>query len=266
MRRTASEILSDLEIRIAHLERQALYPSSQMDVAPNKKRRQRGPGRLSLVEMKKNARDLLRSARMLGFASASMSFDDDNPVIDLGTRQLIIYVDKVGYHLINFSSRGTTTMYHYDKVKVLLARKAYDLGLRDVPDASPLHEDAGTEEMGMDQVELTAEFNRVHGLLSYHGLFNERWRRMSDDTIVSGTGEYTLTLKQTPKNIKFTLTGPNLKRGQAVATIRGMVTGVDPSERFLNFAERMAKIETAVTKRQSRLQAQAIKALRAERS
>ena len=63
MRRTASEILSDLEIRIARLERQALYPSRQMDVAPNKKRRQRGPGRLSLVEMKKNAKDLLRSAR-----------------------------------------------------------------------------------------------------------------------------------------------------------------------------------------------------------
>lgn len=264
MRRTASEILSDLEIRIARLERQALYPSKQMDVAPNKKRRQRGPGRLSLAEMQKNAKDLLRSARMLGFKNATMSFDDDNPVIDLGTRQHKVYVDKVGYHLI-FPPARTMTIMKYDQVKVLLARKAYDLGLRDVPDASPLHEDAGTEEMGMDQAELTTEFNLVHDLLSNYGLFNERWRRMGDDTIVSGTGDYTLTLKQTPQNIKFTLTGPNLKRGEPISTIRGMVGGMNLHERFMNFAERMADIETAVTKRQSRLQAQALNALRASR-
>lgn len=264
MRRTASEILSDLEIRIARLERQALYPSRQMDVAPNTKRRLRGPGRLSLAEMKRNAKDLLRSARMLGFKRATLSFDEDNPVINLGTRQHKIYVDKVGYHLI-FPPARTMTIDHYDQVKVLLARQAYELGLRDVPDASPRHEDAGTEEMGMTQADLTTEFNLVYDLLSNYGLFDERWRRMGDDTIVSGTGDYTLTLRQTPQNIKFTLTGPNLKRGQAVATIRGMVGGMNLHERFMNFAERMADIETAAEGRVNRALKQKIKALQDSR-
>ncbi len=258
MRRTASEILSDLEIRIARLERQSF------EIPPRTKMRHRKTGPMSLAEMNRNAQDLARSARMLGFKNAKVTFDDDNPVVDLKHRQLKIYVNPKAYYLIGFSSR-TQEIYKYDAVKVILADKAEDLGLRSVRETGPLHEDAGTEEMGMEQAELTTEFNLVHDLLSNYGLFNERWTRQSNNIIVSGTGDYTLTLKQTPQNIKFTLTGPNLKRGEPISTIRGMVGGLNLHERFMNFAERMADIETAVTKRQSRLQAQALNALRASR-
>lgn len=254
MRRTASEVLSDLEIRVARLEREALYPSRQMDVRGP--RRQRGPGRLSLREMTKNAKDLLRSAKMLGFKRATLDYDEDNPVIDLGIRQHKIYVDMVGYHLI-FPPARTMTIMQYDEVKVLLARQAYELGLRDVPDASPRHEDAGFEEMGMDmEPERTPTFDDIQIMLfdksdsddiREGGWLGQHWKRTSDGSFVGG--EYSFDVKLTNRGIKFMLVGPFLKRGEAVSTIRGMVNGEGRSEQLHALADRMDLISAGAEKR-----------------
>ncbi len=258
MRRTASEILSDLEIRIARLERQSF------DIPPRTKMRHRKTGPMSLVEMNKNAQDLARSARMLGFKNAKVIFDDDNPVVDLKYRQLKIYVNPTAYYLIGFSSR-TQEIYKYDAVKVILADKAEDLGLRSVRETGPLHEDAGTEEMGMDQVDLTAEFSLIHEEMNDRSLFNERWMRSGNRSIVSGTGEYTLTLRQTPQTIKYTFTGPYLKRGEAVSTISGMVRGVDLRDRAINLVSRMVGISESAAKRRLAERRRSIKTLRRSR-
>jgi hypothetical protein len=238
MRRTASEILSDLEIRIARLERQA----------HNSRRSPRKVGPRTLVDQEQDAQDLLAVANRAGFRSAKIQYQGDNPVVVLGRGHYIFLTDK-GYEIENPTGGVNFTYKYGDVVQHIQSRGG----------------SFGGEEEGMGQVDLTTEFNLVHDLLNNAEMFDETWTRRGDDTIASSMGDYVLTLKQTPKNIKFTLTGPYLKRGQAVATIRGMVGGMNLHERFMNFAERMADIETAATKRRSRLQAQAVKALRASR-
>lgn len=238
MRRTASEILSDLEIRIARLERQA----------HNSRRSPRKVGPRTLVDQEQDAQDLLAVAQGAGFLSAKIQYQDDNPVVVLGRGHYIFLNDR-GYSIENPTGGVNFTYKYGDVVQHIQSRGG----------------SFGGEEEGMDQVELTTEFNLVYDLLNNVSWLDEAWTRRGDDTIASSMGDYVLTLKQTPKNIKFTLTGPNLKRGEPVSTMRGMVGGLELNERFMNFAERLAKIETAVTKRRSRLQAQALKALRASR-
>lgn len=238
MRRTASEILSDLEIRIARLERQA----------HNSRRSPRKVGPRTLVDQEQDAQDLLAVAKRAGFRSAKIQYQDDNPVVVLG-RGHYIFLDDTGYSIENPTGGVNFTYKYGDVVQHIQSRGG----------------SFGGEEEGMDQVELTTEFNLVHDLLNNASLFDETWTRRGDDTIASSMGDYVLTLKQTPQNIKFTLTGPNLKRGQAVATIRGMVGGMNLHERFMNFAERMADIETAAEGRVNRALKQKIKALQDSR-
>lgn len=261
MRRTASEVLADLEIRVARLEREAaphsLYPAKQMQLRGP--RRQRGPGALSLRDISKHGQDLLKSARMLGFTRASLDFDEDNVVIDLGIKQHKIYIDAEGYHLI-FPPNRTMTIEQYPKVKILLARQAFELGLRDTPDASPRHPDRGMEEVGMESLELTPSFDDLFTLLTAEGGYmGERWRRLSDSSFVGG--DYTLEVKTTPRAIKFQITGPYLKRGEPVSTISGQARAEGRDEQLTVLANRLDAIATQAGNRHAKARQYVLKLL-----
>ena len=160
-----------------------------------------------------------------GFRSAKIQYQDDNPVVVLG-RGHYIFLDDKGYSIENPTGGVSFTYKYGDVVQHIQSRGG----------------SFGGEEEGMDQVALTAEFSHIHEEMNDRSLFNERWMRSGNSSIVSGTGEYTLTLRQTPQTIKYTFTGPYLKRGEAVSTISGMVRGVDLRDRAINLVSRMVGI------------------------
>lgn len=261
MRRTASEVLADLEIRVARLEREASNPYSlyPQKIKQRKKPRLRSTGMLTLKEIATDGRNMLRSAKMLGFTRATLSFDEDNVVIDLGTKQSKVYIDSEGYSLI-FPPARTKTLYDYEEAIMALGRYAFDLGLRDTPDASPRHPDRGMEEVGMESLELTPSFDDLFTLLTAEGGYmGERWRRFSDTSFVGG--EYTLNVKLTPRAIGFTLTGPYLKRGEPVSTISGQARAEGRNEQLKVLAERLDAIAVAAGKRHAKARQYVLKLL-----
>lgn len=221
MRRTASEMLRELENRIARLERTAA------------RREPRRSGARNLADMNEDAQDLLEIAKRAGYRSAKIQFQGDYPVLVLD-RGFYVFFDEKGYTLEN-PQGGEFFTYKFGDIKT---RIQGDRG------------SFGGSEMGMSEMELTPTFADVHAMLTEEGGYmGERWQRTSNDTFIGG--EFTMTVKLTRSGIKFSLT-TYLKRGEPISEVRGMIKGADRMEQLEGLADRLDTIAMQAGKRKAK--------------
>lgn len=232
MRRTASEILNQLDMRVARLERTA-----------NTRRDPRKVGPRTLVDQNEDAQDILDLAQGAGFRGAKIQFQGDNPVVVLERNHYIFLTDK-GYEIEN-PQGGSTFTYKFGDVKHHIQSEGGSFG---------------GEEMGMESMDLTPTFEDVHNLLTADGGYmGERWQRASNDRFIGG--DYLMTVKLTRMGIKFSLTGPNLKRGESISEVRGMVKGDDRMEQLEALSQRLDAIAMAAGNRRSKSRMRVLKSL-----
>ncbi len=232
MRRTASEMLRELEDRIIRLERTAA------------RREPRRSGPRNLADMNEDAQDLLDIAKSAGFRRAKIQFQGDYPVLVLD-RGFYVFFDEKGYTIEN-PQGGEFFTYKFGDVKTRIQGEGGSFG---------------GSEIGMAQMELTPTFADVHTLLTEGGGYmGERWQRASNDRFIGG--EFTMTVKLTPRGIKFSLTGPYLKRGEPISEVRGMVGGSDRMEQLEALATRLDKIAMQAGKRKARARTKILRMLR----
>ena len=231
MRKTASEILNHLEMRVARLERTA------------SRRDPRKVGPRTLADQNEDARDLLDLAKRSGFRRAKIQFQGDNPVVVLEDNHYIFLTDK-GYEIEN-PMGGVTFTYKFGDVKHHIQSEGGSFG---------------GSEVGMEEMELTPTYDDIHTLLTADsGYMGERWQRHSDSLFVGG--DYQMTVKPTRMGIKFSLTGPNLKRGESISEVRGMVKGGDRMEQLEALSQRLDAIAMATGKRKAKSRMRAMRAL-----
>ena len=231
MRRTASEILNQLEMRVARLERTAA------------RRDPRKVGPRTLADQNEDAQDILDLAKRAGFRSAKIQYQGDNPVVVLERNHYIFLNDK-GYEIEN-PMGGVTFTFKFGDVKQHIQSEGGSFG---------------GSEIGMESMELTPTFEDVHNLLTADGGYmGERWQRASNDRFIGG--DFLMTVKLTKMGIKFSLTGPNLKRGEAISEVRGMVKGADRMDQLEALSDRLDAIAMAAGKRRAKSRARALRAL-----
>ena len=232
MRRTASEILNGLEMRVARLERTA-----------NTRRDPRKVGPRTLVDQNEDAQDILDLAQGAGFRGAKIQYQGDNPVVVLERNHYIFLTDK-GYEIEN-PQGGSTFTFKFGDVKHHIQSEGGSFG---------------GSESGMESMDLTPTFEDVHNLLTADGGYmGERWQRASNDRFIGG--DYLMNVKLTRMGIKFSLTGPDLKRGESISEVRGMVKGDDRMEQLEALSQRLDAIAMAAGKRKSKSRMRALKAL-----
>lgn len=229
MRRTASDILNELEMRVARLERTA------------SRRDPRKVGPRTLADQNEDAQDILDLAKRAGFRGAKIQYQGDNPVVVL-ERSHYIFLNQKGYEIEN-PMGGVTFTYKFGDVKQHIQSEGGSFG---------------GEEIGMGSMELTPTFADIQELLTANGGYMaERWSRASNDRFIGG--DYLMTVKLTRMGIKFSLTGPNLKRGESISEIRGMVKGADRGEQLEALSTRLDAIAMAAGKRRAKSRAQWLK-------
>ena len=231
MRRTASEILNQLEMRVARLERTAA------------RREPRKVGPRTLADQNEDAQDILNLAKRAGFRSAKIQFQGDNPVVVLERNHYIFLTDQ-GYEIEN-PRGGVTFTEKFGDVKQWIQSEGGSFG---------------GEEIGMESIDLTPTFEDVHNLLTADGGYmGERWQRASNDRFIGG--DFLMTVKLTKMGIKFSLTGPNLKRGESISEVRGLVKGDSRMEQLEALSDRLDAIAMAAGKRRAKSRARALRAL-----
>lgn len=213
MRRTASEMLRELEDRIIRLERTAA------------RREPRRSGPRNLADMNEDAQDLLDIAKKSGYRGAKIQFQGDYPVLVLD-RGFYVFFDEKGYTLEN-PQGGEFFTYKFGDIVTRIQGSAGS--------------DFGSATDSMEQMELTPTFDDINLMLTEEGGYlGEIWKRVKNDTFIGG--DYTMTVKLTRQGIKFSLTGPYLKRGEPISEVRGMVQGADRMEQLEGLAERLDTI------------------------
>ena len=213
MRRTASEMLRELEDRIIRLERTAA------------RREPRRSGPRNLADMNEDAQDLLDIAKKSGYRGAKIQFQGDYPVLVLD-RGFYVFFDEKGYTIEN-PQGGEFFTYKFGDIVTRIQGSAGS--------------DFGSATESMEQMELTPTFDDINLMLTEEGGYlGENWKRVKNDTFIGG--DYTMTVKLTRQGIKFSLTGPYLKRGEPISEVRGMVKGSDRMEQLEALAERLDTI------------------------
>lgn len=213
MRRTASEMLRELEDRIIRLERTAA------------RREPRRSGPRNLADMNEDAQDLLDIAKKSGYRGAKIQFQGDYPVLVLD-RGFYVFFDEKGYTIEN-PQGGEFFTYKFGDIVTRIQGSAGS--------------DFGSATDSMEQMELTPTFDDINLMLTEEGGYlGELWKRVKNDTFIGG--DYTMTVKLTRQGIKFSLTGPYLKRGEPISEVRGMVNGADRMEQLEGLAERLDAI------------------------
>jgi len=213
MRRTASEMLRELEDRIIRLERTAA------------RREPRRSGPRNLADMNEDAQDLLDIAKKSGYRGAKIQFQGDYPVLVLD-RGFYVFFDEKGYTIEN-PQGGEFFTYKFGDIVTRIQGSAGS--------------DFGSATDSMEEMELTPTFDDINLMLTEEGGYlGEIWKRVKNDTFIGG--DYTMTVKLTRRGIKFSLTGPYLKRGEPISEVRGMVNGADRMEQLEGLAERLDTI------------------------
>ena len=219
-------------MRVARLERTA-----------NTRRDPRKVGPRTLVDQNEDAQDILDLAQGAGFRGAKIQYQGDNPVVVLERNHYIFLTDK-GYEIEN-PQGGSTFTFKFGDVKHHIQSEGGSFG---------------GSEIGMESMELTPTFEDVHNLLTADGGYmGERWQRASNDRFIGG--DYLMNVKLTRMGIKFSLTGPDLKRGESISEVRGMVKGDDRMEQLEALSQRLDAIAMAAGKRKSKSRMRALKAL-----
>ena len=223
MRRTASEMLNELEQRISYLERTAASFDSR--------REPRKSGARSLMDMVTDAEDLLEIAKRAGFRGAKIQYRGDEPVVVLD-RGFYVFFDDRGYE-IEYPTGGTTFTYKFGDVKTMVQSHGGGFG--------------GEDDL-VSEIEMTPSFDDVYTMLTADGgWMGERWMRRGDGLFAGGA--FTMTVKLTPRGIKFMVKGPVLEipKGE----VRGMVSGESRMEQLASLADRLDAIAQKAGKRRA---------------
>ena len=216
-------------MRVARLERTAA------------RRDPRKVGNRTLADQNEDAQDLLAIAKRAGFRSAKIQFQGDNPVLVLD-RGFYVFFDERGYTIEN-PQGGTFFTFKFGDVKTRIQSTGGSFG---------------GEEIGMQTMELTPTYADISAMLKADGgWMGESWQQASDDRFIGG--DYLMTVKCTRMGIKFSLTGPNLKRGEAISEVRGLVKGADRAEQLEALSTRLDAIAMAAGKRRAKSRAQWLK-------
>lgn len=254
------DLISDLERRISFLERSAseAVPVRPRRVAPTRRRApvtpppfdsRRTPRKLgdrTLLDMEKDAADLLSLAKRVGFLGSKIKYQGDFPVVVLEPR-FYVFFDEQGY-TIEYPEGGSTFTFKWADVMNMIKERALEMA------------DWGDEEVGMAPVTLTPTYNDIHTLLTgAGGYLGERWMRVSDNAYQGG--EYKMNVKCTPNGIKFALQGPYLKPGEPFGTLSGMVDGASRMEQLQNLAARLDFLARKIGSRRSRDRSQVLRLL-----
>jgi len=254
------ETIRELEHRISFLERRAAEgrapaprrraPSRSRKVAPpapyDSRRSPRKLGDRNLLDMEKDAADLLSLAKRVGFLGSKIKYQGDFPVLVLEPR-FYVFFDQQGYTM-EYPEGGTTFTYKFADVMNMLKERALEMA------------DWGDEEINMPEIKLTPTYGDIHNLLTAQGGYlGERWSRHSDNKFVGG--EFTLIVKCTNNGIKFAMSGPYLKVGEPFGTINGFVDGIDRSEQLGNLAARLDMIAAGIGRKRARGRKQVVKLL-----
>lgn len=233
MRRTASEIIRELENRIARLERTAAFDS---------RREPRKSGPRSLMDMVTDAEELLLIAKRAGFRTAKIQYKGDEPVVVLD-RGFYVFFDARGY-TIEYPTGGSTFTYKFGDLKQMIQSRGGSFG--------------GESDL-VEDIELTPTFDDVTTLLTADGgWMGERWMRRGDSTFVGGA--FTIQVKLTPRAIKFMVQGPMLEIPNG--EVRGMVQGETRMEQLSGLAQRLDAIAMKAGKRRAKLRSSALEYFR----
>jgi len=220
MRRTASEVLNDLEARIERLERTAAY---------NSRAEPRKAGPRNLADMVADADYLLEKARRAGYRGAKIQYRGDVPVLVLD-RGTYVFFDERGYTLENPQGGEFFTYKIGDIVTRIQGRPG----------------SFGGESDFEEQVEIPASMSDV--AVALEDWMGESWRQTGATTFVGGP--FTLALKLQPTRIHFTLTGPAVYIPRGVA--KGVAMGEGRMEQVIALKERLDAIAERAGKRKTR--------------
>lgn len=255
MLRSASEIVRDLEIRIARLERTASHHMSEDLMAargsmfPHRprgvknldtRRDPRKSGDRSIKDMIGDAADLQNIATKAGYPNVKVQYTaEDFPVVVLADG-FYVFLDNNGY-TVEYPTGGTTFTWKFGDVKSVIMREAAKFA------------DFGSA--GGDVGDLTPTFDDIEEMLQADGgWMSERWMRASDNMFIGG--DFTLTVKLTPMAVKWALTQGG------VEVDRGMSKGADRASQLTKLAMDLDKLAAVLGRRRSRERMKTLRALK----
>lgn len=248
MRRTASEIIEDLEIRIAHLERQAL---DKRDVLTRRLKR-------NVRELNDLAEKYLIIAIDRGFINAKIQEHQGFPVVVL-QRGTYVFFKPMGY---TWEHRGSSSeevrwqniIFRLNELSELQKRRREEEGV-------------GGRETLMTTLQITPSTTDVLQLLKANGGFmGEKWMLASETgnvaSFTTGSGDYSLSVKLAPKTLGFSLTGLFANpRKPGISTLNGRVRGGSRKAQLLGLAERLDREATRMGKTLGKSRARTLRAL-----
>lgn len=258
MLRSASEMVRNLEMRIARLERTAGSHMSEMEAGshmagrgslfPHRPRgvknydTRRDPRKLgdrNLKDMIADASDLQDIATRAGYPDVKVQYTaEDFPVVVLAP-SFYVFLDNQGY-TIEYPTGGTSFTYKFSDVKMVITREAAN------------YADFGSAGASLDT---TPTYDDVQTLLQAEGgWMAESWLRARDNMFVGG--DFALAVKLTPMAIKWSLTQGG------VEVDRGMSKGADRESQLTKLAIDLDDLATTLGKRRARARKQALRALK----
>jgi hypothetical protein len=236
MLRSASEMVRNLEMRIARLERTAGSHMSEMEAGSHM------AGRGSLFPHRprgvKNY-DIQDIATRAGYPDVKVQYTaEDFPVVVLAP-SFYVFLDNQGY-TIEYPTGGTSFTYKFSDVKSVIARESAN------------YADFGSAGATLDT---TPTYDDVQTLLQAEGgWMAESWLRARDNMFVGG--DFALAVKLTPMAIKWSLTQGG------VEVDRGMSKGADRESQLTKLALDLDDLAMTLGKRRARARKQALRALK----
>lgn len=238
--------LMNLEERISYLERTAAPRPRRVPTPPPAYDSRRSPRKLgdrTILDMEKDASDLVQFARRNGFLDAKIKYVGDNPVIVLQPR-FYIFLNDQGYE-IEYPQGGSSFTYKFEDVLNMIKERSLEVA------------DWGNEEVGMELIELTPTYDDVYYLLNgsksknsrYSGYLGAKWNRTKDNEFKGD--EYVFTVRCTPSALKFMMKGPYLT-SEPYGTLTGIVTGSSRDEQLQGLAARLDFIAEKIGAKRSK--------------
>ena len=239
MRRSASEIINELELRIARLERTAL---DKRDVRTKRMKR-------NVRELDTLAEELLLIVQNRGFLGAKVQEHQGFPVVVL-QRGTYVFFNPMGY------------VWEHNGIERRVTQWGDILNQID-----NIQGGFGNEENLMDSSSITPSTTDVLQLLKAGGGFmGETWMLASERGSVSSfetrSGDYALSVKLAPKTMGFSLTGLFANpRQPGISTLKGRIRGGSREAQLFGLAERLDREAGRMGKTMGRSRTQTLRAL-----
>jgi hypothetical protein len=216
------------------------------------RREPRKLGERTLLDMEKDASDLLVFARKQGYLESKLKYVGDFPVVVLRPR-FYVFFNTSGYE-IEYPEGGTTFTYKFSDVMSRVRERVQTPSW-------------GDEEVGMMEINLTPTYDDVYNLLigsrtqnyKYNGYLGEKWTRVKDNQF--NGGEYSITVKCTPNALLFRIKGPYLT-SEPYGELRGRVSGAGRAEQLQGLAARLDFIAENIGKTRARARKDLLKLMK----